>query len=88
MNIVLTELILYPIRVANANRFENLTDGTYNISVRDANGCVLVSNPVVIDRPNPPTDLTIVESQITCPDQTVSLTANLHQWVLHLLYFK
>ncbi|MEH6745881.1 MAG: T9SS type B sorting domain-containing protein [Maribacter arcticus] len=65
-----------PDTTANAHRFENLTDGTYTVTIRDANDCTFVTNQIVIDRPNPPTDLTIVESQITCPAQTVNLTVN------------
>lgn len=60
----------------NAHRFENLTDGSYNLIIRDANGCTLSTDQIVINRPNPPTDLTIVESQITCPAQTSNLTVN------------
>ncbi|MEH6769986.1 T9SS type B sorting domain-containing protein [Maribacter arcticus] len=65
-----------PDTTANAHRFENLTDGTYTVTIRDANDCTFVTNQIVIERPNPPTDLTIVESQITCPAQTVNLTVN------------
>ncbi|WP_405411571.1 T9SS type B sorting domain-containing protein [Maribacter sp. Asnod1-A12] len=60
----------------NANRFENLTDGTYTITIRDASDCPFITNQIVIDRPNPPTDLDIVESQITCPTGTSNLTVN------------
>jgi hypothetical protein len=63
-----------PDTTPNANRFENLLDGTYTISVRDANGCVFATTPIVIDRPNPPTGLDIVQSQITCPTQVVDIT--------------
>ncbi|WP_291959782.1 SprB repeat-containing protein, partial [Maribacter sp.] len=65
-----------PDTTVNAHRFENLTDGTYNLMIRDANGCILSTDEIVIDRPNPPTDLTITESQISCPAQTVNLTVN------------
>ncbi|TDS18624.1 gliding motility-associated-like protein [Maribacter caenipelagi] len=65
-----------PDTTVNAHRFENLTDGTYNLVIRDANGCTLSTDEIVIDRPNPPTDLTFTESQITCPAQTVNLTVN------------
>ncbi|SFR57839.1 gliding motility-associated C-terminal domain-containing protein [Maribacter stanieri] len=65
-----------PDTTANANRFENLTDGSYTLTIRDANDCTFVTNQIVIDRPNPPTDLTVVESQITCPAQTANLTVN------------
>ncbi|WP_282048752.1 T9SS type B sorting domain-containing protein [Maribacter aquivivus] len=65
-----------PDTTVNAHRFENLTDGTYTLVIRDANGCPLSTDEIVIDRPNPPTDLTITESQISCPAQTVNLTVN------------
>ena len=65
-----------PDTTANAHRFENLTDGTYTITIRDANDCTFITNQIVIDRPNPPTDLTIIESQISCPAQTANLTVN------------
>ncbi|WP_186435570.1 T9SS type B sorting domain-containing protein [Maribacter sp. MAR_2009_72] len=62
-----------PDTVANANRFENLVDGSYYITIRDANGCIFITNVIMIDAPNPPTDLNITATQITCPDQTVDL---------------
>ncbi|WP_405384854.1 T9SS type B sorting domain-containing protein [Maribacter sp. LLG6340-A2] len=62
-----------PDTVANANRFENLVDGSYYITIRDANGCIFRTNVIMIDAPNPPTDLNITATQITCPDQTVDL---------------
>ncbi len=65
-----------PDTTINAHRFENLTYGTYNLVIRDANGCTISTDEIVIDRPNPPTDLTIVESQITCPTGTSNLTVN------------
>ncbi|WP_300026915.1 SprB repeat-containing protein, partial [uncultured Maribacter sp.] len=65
-----------PDTTVNAHRFENLTDGSYTITIRDANDCTFPTNQIIIDRPNPPTDLTITESQITCPAQTVNLTVN------------
>ena len=60
---------------AGAETFSNLTDGTYNISIRDANGCVFVSNPVTIDPLNPPTDLTFTSTPPNCPAQTSDVTA-------------
>ncbi|SIQ03775.1 T9SS type B sorting domain-containing protein [Maribacter ulvicola] len=65
-----------PDTTANANRFENLTDGSYTITIRDANNCTFATNQIIIDRPNPPTDLTITASQITCPTGTSNLTVN------------
>ncbi|RRQ50039.1 DUF11 domain-containing protein [Maribacter algicola] len=62
-----------PDSTPNAHRFENLTAGTYTITVRDAAGCVLATAPVTLDPTDPPTDLSVVESQITCPSGTVDL---------------
>ena len=58
-----------------AETFTNLTDGTYNISIRDASGCVFVTNPVTIDPLNPPTDLTFTSTPPNCPAQTSDVTA-------------
>ncbi|WP_419213211.1 T9SS type B sorting domain-containing protein [Maribacter sp. X9] len=58
----------------NANRFENLIDGTYRITIRDASGCIFKTDPIIIDGLNPPSDLNVVQSQIVCPSETASLT--------------
>ena len=50
-----------------AEIFNNLTDGTYTISIRDSNGCVFVASDIIIEPLNPPTDLTFASSDITCP---------------------
>ncbi len=60
---------------AGAETFSNLTNGTYNISIRDANGCVFVTNAVTLDPLNPPTDLTFTASAPNCPAQTSDVTA-------------
>ncbi|WP_198037232.1 T9SS type B sorting domain-containing protein [Maribacter hydrothermalis] len=65
-----------PDSIPNAHRFENLVDGNYNITIRDGNGCIFRTNLILLDRPVPPTGLNIVESQISCPSQTASLTVN------------
>jgi gliding motility-associated-like protein len=57
-----------------AETFSNLTNGTYTITIRDASGCVFVTNPVTIDPLNPPTDLTFVSSAPNCPAQTSDVT--------------
>ncbi|WP_276389030.1 T9SS type B sorting domain-containing protein [Eudoraea chungangensis] len=58
-----------------AETFPNLTNGTYAITVRDANGCVFVTNSVIIDPLNPPTDLTFSATEPNCPTQTSDVTA-------------
>lgn len=62
-----------PDSTPNAHRFENITPGNYTLTVRDANGCLVATDPILIEDTNPPTDINIVESQITCPAQTVNL---------------
>ncbi|AKA34957.1 T9SS type B sorting domain-containing protein [Flagellimonas lutaonensis] len=57
-----------------AETFSNLTDGTYNITIRDASGCTFVTNPVTIDPLNPPTDLTFSATPPNCPTQTSDVT--------------
>lgn len=57
-----------------AETFNGLTDGVYTISVRDANGCILVTNPVTIDPLNEPSDLTFTASAPTCPALTSDVT--------------
>ncbi|MCW5514680.1 T9SS type B sorting domain-containing protein [Muriicola sp. Z0-33] len=52
---------------AGAETFSNLTNGSYTISVRDANGCVFLTNPIVIDPLNEPSDLTFTATQPLCP---------------------
>lgn len=62
-----------PDSTPNAHRFENITPGNYTLTVRDANNCVVLTDPILIEDTNPPSDITVVESQITCPAQTVNL---------------
>lgn len=59
-----------------ADIFSNLTDGTYTISIRDANGCVFVTPDIIIDPLDPPTDLTFTASNPTCPSLTSNVVAN------------
>ncbi|MDF0706910.1 T9SS type B sorting domain-containing protein [Flagellimonas okinawensis] len=58
--------------------FNNLTDGTYTITVRDANGCTFVTNSVTIDPLDPPTDIDFTSTDPLCPtfesDITLSVT--------------
>ncbi len=57
-----------------SDTFGGLTNGTYNISIRDANGCVFVTNPVTIDPLNVPTDISFSATTPTCPALTSDLT--------------
>ncbi|MFS4455345.1 T9SS type B sorting domain-containing protein [Maribacter sp. 2304DJ31-5] len=63
-----------PDTTPNAHRFENLTDGTYTITVRDANNCEFDTNSITIDPLNGPTDLTFVATAPNCPAQTADVT--------------
>ncbi|MEW2920627.1 T9SS type B sorting domain-containing protein [Muricauda sp. ANG21] len=56
--------------------FSNLTDGTYAITVRDANGCTVVTNTITIDPLNPPTDLTFTATNPSCPSFTSDVTVS------------
>ncbi|TKD65124.1 T9SS type B sorting domain-containing protein [Flavobacterium sp. ASW18X] len=58
-----------------AERFSNLTDGTYRITIRDANDCTFVTDPITLLPLNPPTNLDFTASAVTCPDNTSNVTA-------------
>ena len=60
---------------AGADVFTNLTDGTYNISIRDANNCVFVTQDIIIAPLNPPTDLTFTATNPVCPSLVSDVTA-------------
>ncbi|MEY8020394.1 T9SS type B sorting domain-containing protein [Muriicola sp. SD30] len=55
---------------AGAETFSGLTDGTYTITVRDANGCLLVTNPVVVSPLDVPTDISFSATTPNCPTLT------------------
>jgi hypothetical protein len=59
---------------AGAETFSGLTDGTYSITIRDANGCIFVTNSVTVDPLNPPTDLNFTATPPNCPAQTSDVT--------------
>ncbi|EAR02806.1 putative hemagglutinin/hemolysin-related protein [Maribacter sp. HTCC2170] len=59
-----------PDTTPNAHRFENLTDGTYTITVRDANGCLFPTPAITLDPLNEPSDLTFTATAPNCPTQT------------------
>jgi len=61
---------------AGAAIFANLTDGTYNISIRDANDCVFVTPDITIAPLNPPTDLTFTATNPVCPSLVSDVTAS------------
>ncbi|PWA11586.1 T9SS type B sorting domain-containing protein [Flavobacterium laiguense] len=57
--------------------FAGLVNGTYSITIKDANDCTFVTPPVIIAPLTPPTDLGFVPTAITCPTNKsdVALTA-------------
>jgi len=57
-----------------AETFSNLTSGIYSITIRDATLCTFVTNSVVIDPLNEPTDLTFTSTAPNCPTQTSNVT--------------
>lgn len=54
--------------------FSGLTDGTYTITIADANNCTFLTVPVVVDTLDPPTDLAFSNSLISCPAITSNVT--------------
>ena len=65
-----------PDTTPNANRFENLTDGTYTPQVRDAAGCVFPTDPIIIAPLLEPTDLTFVAATPNCPSLVSDVTVS------------
>ncbi|NJB71468.1 gliding motility-associated-like protein/uncharacterized repeat protein (TIGR01451 family) [Saonia flava] len=57
-----------------AETFSGLANGTYNITVRDANNCTFVTNTITIDPLNEPSDLTFSATQPNCPSLTSDVT--------------
>ncbi|CAN0596003.1 unnamed protein product, partial [Laminaria digitata] len=50
-----------------AETFSNLTNGTYTITIRDANNCTFPTNSITLDPLNPPSDLTFVATTPNSP---------------------
>ena len=57
-----------------SDTFTGLTSGTYTITVKDANDCTFVTNEIIIEALNPPTDLIFDNTPITCPSNTATVT--------------
>ena len=57
-----------------SNVFTGLTSGTYVVTIQDANLCTAITNVVVIDPLDPPTDMTFDNTPITCPSNTSDVT--------------
>ncbi|MGM5470265.1 T9SS type B sorting domain-containing protein [Flavobacteriaceae bacterium LMO-SS05] len=54
--------------------FTGLTQGTYTITIRDANNCTFIAAPVTIDALNPPMDMTFSNTLVSCPSNTSTVT--------------
>ena len=69
--------------------FNNLTDGTYTVTVRDANGCIFVTNSITIDPLDPPTDIDFSATNPQCPtfvsDVTLSVTGGAPNLVYEII---
>lgn len=66
--------------------FSGLTDGTYTVTIRDANNCTFVTAPITIDPLNPPTDLTFSNPPLSCPTITTDVTISATGGTLPLEY--
>ncbi|NRD20017.1 T9SS type B sorting domain-containing protein [Winogradskyella eckloniae] len=54
--------------------FNNLSDGTYTIIIKDSSGCSAAANDIEIAPLNPPTNLTFDHSAVTCPTNTATVS--------------
>lgn len=54
--------------------FNNLTQGSYTVTIRDANICTAVTNSITINALNPPTDLEFTSTAVVCPALTSNVT--------------
>ncbi|MEP5429583.1 MAG: hypothetical protein ABJP86_10605, partial [Flavobacteriaceae bacterium] len=60
--------------VVGAETFSNLINGTYTITIRDANNCTFATNTITLDPLNLPSDLTFVATTPNCPALTSDVT--------------
>ncbi|MCZ8196549.1 MAG: T9SS type B sorting domain-containing protein [Flavobacterium sp.] len=56
--------------------FTGLSAGTYTITIKDANGCIITTNPITLTVPLSPTDITLTSSAITCPSLSTNIQAS------------
>jgi len=57
-----------------SNTFNDLTPGTYTITIRDTLMCTVITNQITINTLDPPTDLTFSSSPVTCPTNMSTIT--------------
>lgn len=54
--------------------FTGLTNGTYTITIRDANNCIATTNAITFDPLNEITDLNFTATALTCPALSSTIT--------------
>ena len=59
---------------AGAERFTGLVAGTYTITIRDAVGCTLATDPITLAPLNQPSDLIFTSTQVVCPTLVSDVT--------------
>lgn len=69
-----------------SDTFSGLTEGEYAITVRDANGCVILTNAITVAPLAYPDDLTFTETALTCPDLTTNLTVRVNSGTAPFLF--
>ena len=57
-----------------SNVFNDLAQGSYTITIRDANSCTAVTNDITIDALNPPSDMDFTSTPVVCPALTSDVT--------------
>lgn len=60
-----------------SERFSNLTNGDYQITIRDTNGCIFTTNTVTVPNFTPPSDLDFTSTPPTCANNTSNVTVNI-----------
>src|SRR5690606_12962088 len=62
------------INFQSGNTFSGLTNGTYTVTIQDASGCTFITNSITIDPLNPPSDMDLIHTPLTCPANTSTVT--------------
>ncbi|WP_435131823.1 T9SS type B sorting domain-containing protein [Formosa sp. A9] len=70
------EYSLDGVNFQNSDIFNNLTAGSYSITIRDANGCTFTTNTIKIDAVNAPKGVTFSSTEISCDTPNASVTLN------------
>jgi len=77
------------VNFGSASTFNNLTDGTYTVTVRDDLGCIFTTNAITIEPLDPPTDIDFTATNPLCPtfvsDVTLSVTGGEPNLVYELI---